>query len=1430
MLKQIDRVYSDNPFVDELVYYTKFLAVNCILKNKDLADNAETISSVKKSDLYITCIENRAIFELFDTIPIEILKVSTVDQTRLNDYLASKDNIPVNKRDEITKLMVEHTISNYEEENNYYRMIIGLPNYGKPGLYVPEDLQDPAYKIDYSKYIHEMSAEDISVLDSTGVLEEMLVRNPDDYYIKCIPFHIELYTARISLEFQILFIPSIENNEIAEKFQRKFELNRDFTLKTVYSTAFKFGSDYYDSFISILMIVQTMTDMIVEVQEHILNREIFDKRCIKYIFDSYGVPFYDEIPTKYQIRMMKNLNTILKYKSTSKCMIDICSLFGFDDIEVFKYYILRDRNIDPETKEYIFEYNKRTEVVSKEDVYVEKEAQIITPDTQKIYLNFPIDDFLINGNKIMIKLDEDYVPDTKYVISGNELTFTDISILQGKTSLYVDYIYIQNGGVNTSGLEKYQITIENRLVNCPIGTTSVEIPFPFQNYIEKQGVFLVAIGTLFLSDQRYSIDYTTNTLTMNTPMTETKDLNFIFLYPKDIELECKIVNVVATQTRQSGFIIPEPFDNYVASGNKFYITAGETYIDEKRYIVVNKSLTFLKGEDYISKDRTLTFHFLYNKYQPVDIITKVDVYYTTEPTQSVFNIKFPFAGYLENGNKMFVKIRDVDVSNRKYNVIGNRLEITDDSLFINAGGALTITFVYPNNAIVGNVSKSTLIQVDEDKQLEFKIPFPFKKFLERGNSMLFIINGLIINEKRYIIKDDTLTLLNVKEAPYIKDEVMFAFLYNQENSNTVVSEQIATKAQEENQKVFVIPYPFYDYNNTKNGFFVIIGSVLIPDTLYTISGDKIVFDDSVIVEEGREVVFLFIYHTVFKENSKYVSIGAETIGIGADQKIRIPVPYEDYFDDGFGVVVKVGGIVIDPTKYDIIDNELVFHFIDEVLSISNRVTFMFYYSITETREVLEENYSKNYALKFLKVPVGDNFDRYIRNDRYIMSYDTIVSRDEYWNGEQDHNEVKASILEKEFNYELSKFVSIDSVIESSRIAFDIPHFFNIFFDSSRLEDRLLVNVPYLDSTRKFKLNDIFVFLFALNFSFNDIEDDILNTTSKILSVKGFNFKADLGALKTYLAGKNYTFADLGIETFKVPRTPFLSFNQLKTIFTENKKVYQHVVSEMINAKDKYIYDIYKKIYDSLMITEYTNDYYKLPSGEVAKTYTEFLEFRDPLLASKLKTIKAVTDATQRKEDIVNTITNVVYSLDEVLSMKEYDFVYNNLPGISVDYIKKYIQKVISYFHSYTVQLLDITTILRLNDKLDNTIKVIESVALAITRQQLDYNKLLENTYLQVSINPHDRLNVLENIRLDIEWFVELLRRDKLDYLVDAIASIEVDTLKKDVFGLLNGNISKIEVQRTLSRIYNVLDLVSYSINRQSKTKVEVLDNIKVTTY
>lgn len=126
-------------------------------------------------------------------------------------------------------------------------------------------------------------------------------------------------------------------------------------MATVYSEAYRFMSYHYDAFIQILIIIQTMVDMISEVQEYIINKDVFDSRTIRYLFESYGIAYYKEIPVKYQIRIIKNVNKLLKYKSSNRNITDILELFDNDDIVIYTYYLMKTKRIN---REDFFYYTK----------------------------------------------------------------------------------------------------------------------------------------------------------------------------------------------------------------------------------------------------------------------------------------------------------------------------------------------------------------------------------------------------------------------------------------------------------------------------------------------------------------------------------------------------------------------------------------------------------------------------------------------------------------------------------------------------------------------------------------------------------------------------------------------------------------------------------------------------------------------------------------------------------------------------------------------------------------------------------------------------------------------------------------------------------------------------------------------------------------
>ena len=62
---------------------------------------------------------------------------------------------------------------------------------------------------------------------------------------------------------------------------------------------------------------------------------------------------------------------------------------------------------------------------------------------------------------------------------------------------------------------------------------------------------------------------------------------------------------------------------------------------------------------------------------------------------------------------------------------------------------------------------------------------------------------------------------------------------------------------------------------------------------------------------------------------------------------------------------------------------------------------------------------------------------------------------------------------------------------------------------------------------------------------------------------------------------------------------------------------------MMNAPNKKIYDIYKYIYDSLMITEINDKLFKLDNGNIAKTYTEYFKEKDETIYMHILGIRSL---------------------------------------------------------------------------------------------------------------------------------------------------------------------------------------------------------------
>ena len=486
----------------------------------------------------------------------------------------------------------------------------------------------------------------------------------------------------------------------------------------------------------------------------------------------------------------------------------------------------------------------------------------------------------------------------------------------------------------------------------------------------------------------------------------------------------------------------------------------------------------------------------------------------------------------------------------------------------------------------------------------------------------------------------------------------------------------------------------------------------------------------------------------------------------------------------------------------------------------------------------KQDIDKMYDLKFLKIPVEDMADDYLQDTSKYLNYDAVVTGDQYWDGELDHEYIKHMIMEHEFNYVRSKYLSIDTVYSMTELSFQLCYFYNILFNDDRFEELLEVSIPCIDTTKNFKLLDTICYLLSLGYESRGIKDKLMDTTGKALSVMGFNFKVNLNELRAYYLEKGYTLKDLGIEDFIIPQNQVLSYKQLLNIYTTNKNVYDHVVYEMTHADNYKIYKIYEEIYNSLFIMDFNMDVFKKSDGTIATTYTEFIQDRDSILYKSLKEIKDTKNKDTKIDKINTIITNVTYSLQEFLDSDDLKYIFNLLPAVSAEAIKHYIYEVVNFFKSFKMEIQSINTIYKFDDRLENRIKMIDDVILTHNYTWSTIMDIYDRLKMNVHMTYDEKIELKEKIYKEITYWVNKLFGETIfDDDSDRISDFKVNTNysdKVDITDML-GSRNKDSIKCVLERVEYLLCLkekMQYNIhtNPNEKINIKELFHMEVTYW
>jgi len=183
------------------------------------------------------------------------------------------------------------------------------------------------------------------IYDSYIVDNEEVISNLDDFIKNTnLPFFV---AARQYQNFSILYYREgiLSSVEVA-KFKECYSYCLNYFMKVCYNEAYKIDNPNYDNLCKLVIIFMTIERFLNSRMENMDDIDFFDEYSIRNLFLSYGLDYFFDFPLKYQKRILKNINYLIKNKGTNKAIINVLDIFGFDNIKVMKYFLCKEYEKD----------------------------------------------------------------------------------------------------------------------------------------------------------------------------------------------------------------------------------------------------------------------------------------------------------------------------------------------------------------------------------------------------------------------------------------------------------------------------------------------------------------------------------------------------------------------------------------------------------------------------------------------------------------------------------------------------------------------------------------------------------------------------------------------------------------------------------------------------------------------------------------------------------------------------------------------------------------------------------------------------------------------------------------------------------------------------------------------------------------------------
>lgn len=169
-------------------------------------------------------------------------------------------------------------------------------------------------------------------------------------------YGIDIIEARFAKDFKILkaTINTLDKDE-KNIFYDCYNSALLYHNKVTMTKAFK-NQQFNRAFNEFLLFLMTVQRYLDKKMENFFNIDSYTKDQLKNAFISNGLDYFDSFPINYQRRTLKKLNDLIRQKGTDNAFKDILDIFSFDNIDIYKYILVKSNIIGED--EYGENYKK----------------------------------------------------------------------------------------------------------------------------------------------------------------------------------------------------------------------------------------------------------------------------------------------------------------------------------------------------------------------------------------------------------------------------------------------------------------------------------------------------------------------------------------------------------------------------------------------------------------------------------------------------------------------------------------------------------------------------------------------------------------------------------------------------------------------------------------------------------------------------------------------------------------------------------------------------------------------------------------------------------------------------------------------------------------------------------------------------------------